>query len=125
MALSSTRDERGFIRLTLDGAWPAVEELIDWYKSIGDIRDMRLLLIDIRRATGPLPKFPDIRDTVGAFDADARYARERRRAVIVSSDVQFGVARSFQAIVPGQMEVFRDEAAAIAWLLDGSNQALR
>ena len=123
MALSSTRDERGFIRLTLDGPWPAVDQLITWYKSLGDIRSIRWLLIDMRAATGPLPKFPDIRDTIGAFDADSHVARERKRAVIVANDVQFGVARSFQAIVPGQMEVFRDEAAAIAWLIAGADQA--
>ena len=86
---------------------------------------MRLFLIDMRNASGPLPKFPDIRDTVGAFDADAGQAHDRRRAVIVSSDVQFGVARSFAALVPGQMEVFRDERSAIAWLIAGAGETPR
>ena len=125
MALSSTKDERGFIRLTLDGPWPSIDDLMHWYKSLGDIREMRMLLIDMRGATGPLPKFPDIRDTVGAFESDARYARDRRRAVIVSSDLQFGIARSFQAMVTGEMEVFRDEATAIEWLVTGSAQSSR
>ena len=119
MALSSTRDERGFIRLSLDGSWPAIDEIVRWYKSLGDIGVLKLMLIDMRNASGPLPKFPDIRDTVGAFEADSRHARNRKRAVIVANDVQFGIARSFAAMVPGQMEVFRDEAAAIEWLLAG------
>jgi hypothetical protein len=117
ISLSSTRDERGFVRLSLEGTWPTIDELITWYKSLGDIRVLRLFLIDMRNASGPLPKFPDIRDTVGAFEADVSHARERKRAVIVASDVQFGIARSFQALVGGQMEVFRDEATAIEWLL--------
>ena len=123
MALSSTRDERGFIRLTLTGSWPTIDELIAWYKTLGDIRSIRLLLIDMRAAAGKMPRFPDIRDTVGAFETDSRFAKDRKRAVIVSNDVQFGIARSFQAIVPGQMEVFRDEPSAITWLLEGSQRA--
>jgi hypothetical protein len=125
MPLSSTSDERGFIRLTLDGTWPTVDELLAWYKSLGDIRVLRLFLVDMRNASGPLPKFPDIRDTVGAFEADSHHARERRRAVIVLNDVQFGIARSFQALVGGQMEVFRDEPSAISWLISGSTQSPR
>lgn len=118
-------DERGFIRLSIDGAWPTIDELIAWYKSLGDIRAMRLLLIDMRNATGPLPKFPEIRSTIGAFDTDLEHARERKRAVIVSNDLQFGIARSFQALVSGRMEVFREEESAIAWLIADSSQAPR
>ena len=118
MPLQSETDARGFVRLRIEGAWPTNPELLAWYETI-DARAMRRLLIDIRAASGPLPKFPDIRETIAAFDADTSTTRARRRAVIVSSDVQFGIARSFQALVDGEMEVFRDEAAAIAWLLDG------
>jgi hypothetical protein len=117
MPLSSELDARGFTRLTLDGQWPSIDDLVAWYRSVGDIRDVHRLLIDMRGTTGPLPKFPKIRETLGAFDTNNQPSRERRRAVIVSSDVQFGVARSFQALVPGDMAVFRDEASAIAWLL--------
>jgi len=122
MPLSSARDERGFLRLTIDGPWPTLAELMAWYKLVGDLRAMRLLLIDIRGSRGAFPRFPDIRDTVGAFESDVRFASERRRAVVVSSDVQFGVARSFEALVTGEMQVFRDEPSAIAWLLAGSNR---
>ena len=117
MPLSSRRDERGFIRLGLQGPWPSLDEVIGLRHSLGDIDEVRRLLIDIRESTGPLPKYPNIRDTVGALDQSSTGVRERKRAVLVSTDVQFGVARTFQALAPGQMEVFRDEPSAIAWLL--------
>jgi hypothetical protein len=117
MPLSSHRDERGFMRIVMQGRWPSLSEIIELYQSIGDIHKVRLVLIDIRDATGPLPRYPDIRETVSALDQPSTGARERKRAVLVSSDVQFGVARTFQAIAPGQMEIFRDESTALAWLL--------
>jgi hypothetical protein len=117
MPLSSHRDERGFIHVTLNGAWPSLAEVIGLRQSLGDLNEVRRILVDIRAVTGPLPKYLDIRDTVGSLDDASAGVRERKRAVIVSSDVQFGVARTFQALAPGQMEVFRDEPAAIAWLL--------
>jgi hypothetical protein len=117
MSIASQTDHRGFIRLTLAGPWPSSEEVLRVYKSLSDIRVARRLLIDISRATGPLPMFPDIRELVSGFDIESAAARTRRRAVLVSSDVQFGVARTFQAILPGEMEVFRDEGAALTWLL--------
>ena len=117
MPLSSKVDERGFIRLMLEGPWPSVEEILNFYKALAGTRLSRHLLIDISRATGPLPKFPDIREIVTVFDTESIAARTRRRAVVVSSDVQFGVARTFQAILPGDMDVFRDEESAVAWLL--------
>lgn len=117
MPLSSKADERGFTRLTLVGLWPSVDEILALYKTLGDTGASRYLLIDISRSTGPLPKFPDIREIVTVFDTESIAARTRRRAVVVSSDVQFGVARTFQAILPGDMEVFRDEESALTWLL--------
>lgn len=80
---------------------------------------MRRVLIDVSKTTGPLPKFQDIREIVTGLDTESPATQTRRRAVVVSSDVQFGVARTFQAILPGETEVFRDEAALV-WLLAGA-----
>ena len=118
MGLSSALDERGFIRLSLEGPWPAKSEILSLHRSLGNIADSRRLLIDFRLATSPLPMFAEIRDLIASFDTKSAAAQSRKRAMLVASDVQFGIARSFQAIVPGQMEVFRDEAAAIEWLLE-------
>jgi hypothetical protein len=81
---------------------------------------VRRLLLDIQAASGPMPRFADIREIVGSFDTSTEAVRARRRAIVVSSDVQFGIARTFQAIVPGDMEVFRDEQSALDWLLAGA-----
>ena len=105
------------MRLTLDGEWPSLDQMVSLQKTLGDMRGVSRVLIDIRKASGPLPKFPGIRETVTALTAHPAAAQRRRRAVIVSSDVQFGIARSFQALLPGDIEVFRDEADALAWLL--------
>ena len=117
MPLSSHRDERGFIRVVSTGPWPSLAEVTGLRESLGHLDEVRRLLIDIRDATGPLPKYLNIRETVDALDQSSSAALERKRAVLVSSDVQFGVARTFQALVPGEMEVFRDEPSALAWIL--------
>ena len=106
MPLSSHRDERGFIRVDLQGALAVTRRGLGLRESLGDIDEVRRILIDIRDATGPLPKYPDIRETVGALDQSSAAARERKRAFVVSTDVQFGVARTFQAIVPGRWRYF-------------------
>jgi len=57
-----------------------------------------------------------------ALAATSRFAPTARRAIVVSSDVVFGMSRMY-AIISGHEEwvrVFRDRAAALAWLTDQS-----
>jgi hypothetical protein len=116
--LTTEHDTRGFIRLSIEGVWPSVDELKLARAAVAkEILATARVLLDIRKASGPLPKYDSIRDMIGSFDLSDERSRARKRAVLVSSDVQFGVARTFQAILPGKMEVFRDEADALVWLL--------
>ncbi len=48
------------------------------------------------------------------------FDRDARRAIVVSSDVAFGMARMYQMIAdsdPTQFRIFRDVNEAFAWLL--------
>ena len=113
-------DDRGFIRVTLSGSWPTLEELKGLRKLL-DAGEGHRVLADIRDVTEQFPYYDEIRKVIDRLKG-SKASATRRRAVIVGSDLQFGVARVFQSLLPGQVEVFRDEAAAVVWLLDPSNK---
>ena len=50
-----------------------------------------------------------------------------KRALVVSSNVQFGAGRLAELLDPNALRVFRDEDTAIAWLLekDAANPAVK
>ena len=79
------------------------------------------VLADIRDVTGEFPYHDEIRLLIGRVK-DSKAAAARRRAVIVGSDIQFGIARVFQSLLPGEVEVFRDELSAVSWLLEAGDK---
>ena len=119
MPIDAVVDARGFVRLTFAGAWPSIPELRNMRQALEDPGASRLVLADLRPLSENLPHTDDIRSLVARVAGSAGSAA-RRRAILVATDVQFGVARIFQSLLPGEVEVFRDEAAAVAWLLAGS-----
>ena len=62
---------------------------------------------------------PELRDTVAMVDGSELWTGGRT-AILVARDLDFGIARMFQALaeqVDVEYQVFRDEADAIEWLL--------
>ena len=114
-ALTQT-DDRGFIRITLTGSWPTLDELRKIRKDLDARGEGSSVLADMRGVTGDFPYSEQIRSAV-ANVRDSKTSAVRRRAVLVGSDVQFGIARMFQSLLPGEVQVFRDEETAISWLL--------
>lgn len=111
------RHER-LIRTTVSG--PVT--LADVRQHVGDVR---------REGTHHIPELIDARNAEGAglssrdLLAIAHFARRTfddhsvaRRAVVVSDDSSFGVARVFSSFVAGwlRMGVFDDQTAAESWL---------
>ena len=109
-------DDRGFIRITLSGSWPSPDELRKLRKDLDARGEGKSVLADMRAVTGEFPYSEQIRSAV-ANVRDSKASAARRRAVLVGSDVQYGIARMFQSLLPGEVEVFRDEEAAVSWLL--------
>jgi hypothetical protein len=73
------------------------------------------VLADMRGVTEAFPYHAEIRQATEAARGSALSMR-RRRAILVGSDVQYGIARQFQALLPGEVEIFRDEEEATNWL---------
>lgn len=115
MPILAAVDARGFTRLTFADAWPSIAELREVRLGLDDPAASRLVLADLRLLSEDLPHADQIRSLVSRI-AGSSGAAARRRAMLVATDVQFGVARIFQSLLPGEVEVFRDEATAIAWL---------
>ena len=109
-------DDRGFIRITLSGSWPTVDELRKLRRDLDARGEGNNVLADMRGVTGDFPYSEQIRDAVATV-RQSKTSAARRRAVLVGSDVQFGIARMFQSLLPGEVEVFRDEETALSWLL--------
>src|SRR5258707_12574727 len=105
-ALAHT-DDRGFIRVTLTGSWPTLDELKKLRKDLDARGEGNSVLADMRGVTGDFPYSEQIRSVV-ANVRESKTSATRRRAVLVGSDVQFGIARMFQSLLPGEVEVFRD-----------------
>ena len=111
-------DDRGFIRITLSGPWPGIDDLRRLRKDLDARGEGNNVLADMRGVTGEFPYSEQIRSAVSMV-RESKTSAARRRAVLVGSDVQFGIARMFQSLLPGEVEVFRDEEAAVAWLIEG------
>ena len=116
MATTTTLDDRGFTRITFTGPWPTLDELRSLREVLDDGDGHRLVFSDLRGVTEQFPHYSEIRLSVDRVRS-SKTSAARRRAMVVNSDVQFGVARVFQSLLPGEVQVFRDEESAIAWLL--------
>jgi hypothetical protein len=113
-----TAEAPAFIRITLRGAWPTLEEQ----------RDARLrLLADglLTNDTRALIDFRDLTTTAGYSDVEKIIGAAMKdgglpffRAYVVGSAVQFGLVRQMKANAPPQveLEVFTDEQEAQVWL---------
>ena len=119
MSYISHVDDRGFIRLTLSGSWPTLDELRLLRKDLDSRGPRDTVLADLRAVTQDFPYAEQVRSAVDLVRND-QASNRRRRAVLVGSDVQFGIARMFQALLPGEVEIFRDEQAAVDWLLQAN-----
>jgi len=78
------------------------------------------LLIDYRQLTISDISRDNLDDISVRMSGLIDKLRSHRIALLARSDLQFGLGRQFQMIaeqrVPAPIEVFRDEAEAVAWL---------
>ena len=79
----------------------------------GYIRPGVVELVDARAVTRGIPNLTQIRSILHALGTPPI-----KRAVVVSSSVQFSAATVAEALSPDAVRVFRDESAALDWLFD-------
>lgn len=114
-------EETDFVRITLHGVLTSRDmiELVTAADAMERGRDpVPNRLADLRGVTEVQIRFPDVRGF-----ADARRARKFpnpfKSAIIAGNAVQSGMARMFRTLNDNPqivVEVFEDEATALAWL---------
>lgn len=116
--VTHTAEAPGFIRVTVRGPWPSIKEMRQLWTGLirtGHLTVETRALIDIRYVDST-PHYGEVREIVAA--ALEHSAWPLRRAYLVGSAVQFGLARQMQAMAPPpmQLQVFSVEREALQWL---------
>jgi hypothetical protein len=113
-----TTEAPSFIRLTLRGQWPTLEEQRDLRERMmasGQLTAETRALIDFR-ALATTANYSEVETIIGAAMQSGGWPLFR--AYVVGSAVQFGLVRQMKALaLPHvELEVFTDEQEAQIWL---------
>ena len=106
--------DRKLLQITVHEAWPTLPEIVELRSQFilaGYVRPDVVELIDARTATRALPNLSQMKAMLQAI-AKPPF----KRAVLVSTDVQYAAGRLAELLDPTGVRVFRDEAAALVWL---------
>ena len=120
-----TSDAPSFIRITLRGQWPTLDEQREarlQAMQAGHLTADTRALIDFReRAT--TANYSDVEKIIAAALKDGGWPLYR--AYVVGSAVQFGLVRQMKALAPPhvEIEVFTDENEAQIWLWRNARNA--
>lgn len=101
--------------VTVAGAWPGIPEIAAERSRIissGVIHPRVTALLDLRAVTSDIPTVSDLRAMLDAIGRPPH-----KRAILVSTTGQLGVARFAELLDPLGLQVFHRESEALAWLL--------
>jgi hypothetical protein len=119
MAIDVKFDEdRRLLHVTLTGSWPTLPEIIAERSRLilaGLIGPGVVELVDARSVTKRIPNLSQMQAILHAIGKPPH-----KRALVVTSNVQFGAGRIAETLDPKGVRVFRDEEAALQWLLTES-----
>jgi hypothetical protein len=107
-------EDRRLLHVTLTGNWPTLPEIIAERSRLilaGQIRDGVVELVDAREVTRGIPNLSQMQGILHAIGKPPN-----KRAIVVSSNVQFGAGKMAEVLDPKGVRVFRDEASALEWL---------
>lgn len=107
-------EDRQLLHVVLSGEWPTLPEIIGERSRLimaGYIRPGVVELVDARGVTRGIPNLNQIRSILHAIGTPPI-----KRAVVVSSSVEFSAGRVAAALSPEAVRVFGDEPAALEWL---------
>jgi hypothetical protein len=115
MAIDVRFDEdRRLLHVTLSGSWPTLPEIIAERSRLivtGLIRAGVVELVDARDVSRGIPNLSQMQAILHAIGKPPH-----KRALVVSSNIQFGAGRMAELLDPNGLKVFRDEDSAIEWL---------
>jgi hypothetical protein len=109
-------EDRRLLRVTVTGTWPTLPEIVAERSRlilVGIIRPAVVELVDARRVTRGIPNLSQTQAILHAIGKPPF-----KRAIVVSSNVQFGAGRMAELLDPKGLRVFRDEESALAWLFE-------
>ena len=121
MLIQTDLDEApDFIRLTLDGVWPSIEEQRQLRRSLvakGLLTAETCALIDLRMVA-TVPRYEEVQLIAEAALEEG--GLPMYRAYVVGSALQYGVVRQLQSAAGASVTrigVFSDQTEALVWLM--------
>lgn len=114
-----TTDAPEFIRITLRGAWPTIDEQREARQRViaaGLLTATTRALIDLRELSSTAAH-NEVEKIIASAMKDGGWPLFR--AYLVGSAVQFGLVRQMKALAPAslvEIEIFTDEQEALVWL---------
>jgi len=109
-------EDRKLIHVVVTGTWPTLPEIVAERSRLilaGMIRPGVVELVDARGVTRGIPNLSQMQAILHAIGKPAL-----KRALVVSSNVQFGAGRMAELLDPKNIKVFRDEDSARKWLFE-------
>jgi hypothetical protein len=112
--------EKGIVHITVTGpiTLAEIKEDLAQLAAATSRRPEMPRLIDLRGATSHLTR-EETQELADLVKSDPRSVSRTRRALLVGSDLSFGMYRMFESFAAGgaiDYRVFRDEPGARAWL---------
>ena len=109
-------EDRRLLHITLTGTWPTLPEIVAERSRLilaGMIRPGVVELVDARAVTKGIPNLSQMQGILHAIGKPPH-----KRAIVVTSNVQFNAGRMAELLDPRGLKVFRDEESAVKWLLE-------
>jgi len=122
MPISAKLDRAAGIWELTTGDSVSLQEIVDLTLE-NDWEGHRLLLWDLRAIREAPQSIEELRQAAEFVRTTREIFGDGRVAILVTSDLDFGLARLFQAFADGSgiaYEVFRDYDAARAWVAKGA-----
>jgi hypothetical protein len=107
-------EDRELLHITLSDTWPTLPEIVAERSRLilaGYLRAGIVELVDARNVTRGLPNLSQMKAILQAISS-----LPIKRAVLVSSNIQFAAGRLAETLDPHGVRVFREESVAIEWL---------
>ena len=120
-----TTEAPSFIRVTLRGEWPTIEEQGQLRRQLidaGQLTAETRALFDFR-ALATTANYSEVEQIIAAAMKSGGWPLFR--AYVVGSAVQFGLVRQMKALAPSpvELEIFTDEREAHIWLWRNARNA--
>lgn len=108
--------ERKLLQITVTDAWPTLPEIVALRSRLileGCVRPDVVELVDARTVTRAIPNLSQMKAILRAIEKPPL-----KRALLVSTEVQYAAGRLAELLDPAGIRVFREESVALAWLFE-------